>query len=103
MQEDPATEASAARAREHLIAFVEEMVAGLPHVRQRKNALLYVRGLIEHGGRKSLQPTLLRLGENAARYESVQQFLAHTCSPTSPSSATGSNAVTHGSTSSAAS
>jgi len=52
------------------------MVAGLPHVRQRKNA---------------------------ARYESVQQFLAHTCSPTSPSSATGSNAVTHGSTSSAAS
>jgi len=76
MQEAPATEVSAAKAREHLIAFVEEMVAGLPHVRQRKNALLYVRGLIEHGGRKSLQPTLLRLGENAARYESVQQFLA---------------------------
>jgi len=76
MQEAPATEVSAAKAREHLIAFVEEMVAGLPHVRQRKNALLYVRGLIEHGGRKSPQPTLLRLGENAARYESVQQFLA---------------------------
>jgi SRSO17 transposase len=35
-----------------------------------------VRGLIEHGGRKSLQPTLFRLGEDAARYESVQQFLA---------------------------
>src|SRR5712691_606298 len=34
------------------------------------------RGLIEHGGRKSLQPTLFRLGESAARYESMQQFLA---------------------------
>ncbi len=37
---------------------------------------MYVRGLIECGGRKSLQPTLFRLGEDAARYESVQQFLA---------------------------
>ena len=76
MLKDPDTEASAAKAREHLIAFVEEMVAGMAHVRQRTNALLYVRGLIEHGGRKSLQPTLLRLGEDAACYESVQQFLA---------------------------
>ena len=78
MQEAPVIEAtaSASEAREHLIAFVKEMVSGFPHVRQRTNALLYVRGLIEHGGRKSLQPTLFRLGENAARYESVQQFLA---------------------------
>jgi SRSO17 transposase len=67
----PATEA-----RERLVAFVEEVVASLAHVRQRENALVYVRGLIEHGGRKSLQPTLWRLGEDAARYESVQQFLA---------------------------
>ena len=44
--------------------------------RQRENALLYVRGLIEHGGRKSLQPTLFRLEETPARYESMQQFLA---------------------------
>ena len=35
-----------------------------------------MRGLIEQGGRKRLQPTLLRQGEDAARYESVQQFLA---------------------------
>jgi SRSO17 transposase len=35
-----------------------------------------VRGLVEQGGRKSLQPTLFRLGEDAARYESLQQFLA---------------------------
>ena len=43
---------------------------------QRQNALVYVRGLVEQGGRKSLQPTLFRLGESPARYESVQQFLA---------------------------
>ena len=66
----------AVEARERLVEFVAEMAAGLPHVRQRENALIYVRGLIEHGGRKSLQPTLFRLGEDAARYESVQQFLA---------------------------
>jgi SRSO17 transposase len=44
--------------------------------RQRENALLYVRGLVEQGGRKSLQPTLFRLRESSARYESMQQFLA---------------------------
>jgi SRSO17 transposase len=69
-------EMPAVDARERLVGFVAEMAVGLAHVRQRENALVYVRGLIEHGGRKSLQPTLFRLGENAARYESVQQFLA---------------------------
>jgi SRSO17 transposase len=69
-------EMSAAAARERLLAFVGEVVRPLPHVRQRENALLYVRGLVEQGGRKSLQPTLFRLEETAARYESVQQFLA---------------------------
>jgi len=44
MQEAPATEVSAAKAREHLIACVDEMVVGLPHVRQRKNALLSCAG-----------------------------------------------------------
>src|SRR4051812_9386951 len=65
----------AIEARERLVEFVAEMAARLPHVRQRENALVYVRGLIEHGGRKSLQPTLFRLGEDAARYESLQEFL----------------------------
>jgi SRSO17 transposase len=69
-------ELSAREPRERLLGFVEEMVRPLPHVRQRENALVYVRGLIEHGGRKSLQPTLFRLGESSARYESLQQFLA---------------------------
>ena len=71
-----AFEVPAAETRERLAEFVEEVVAGLPHIRQRENALLYVRGLIEHGGRKSLQPTLFRLEETPARYESMQQFLA---------------------------
>jgi SRSO17 transposase len=68
--------------RERLDGFVAAIVAGLPHVRQRENAGLYVRGLIEQGGRKSLQPTLFRLEESSARYESVQQFL--TDSPWDP-------------------
>jgi len=69
-------EVSARASRERLVAFVDEVVRRLPHVRQRENALLYVRGLIEQGGRKSLQPTLFRLQETPARYESMQQFLA---------------------------
>jgi SRSO17 transposase len=69
-------EMAASEPRERLHAFVDEVVRPLPHVRQRENALLYVRGLVEQGGRKSLQPTLFRLGESPARYESLQQFLA---------------------------
>jgi SRSO17 transposase len=69
-------ELSASEPRERLLAFVGEVVRPLPHVRQRENAVLYVRGLIEQGGRKSLQPTLFRLEETPARYESMQQFLA---------------------------
>jgi SRSO17 transposase len=71
-----ALEVPAVETRERLVGFVDEIVSGLPHVRQRENAGLYVRGLIEQGGRKSLQPTLFRLEESSARYESVQQFLA---------------------------
>src|SRR6266542_994502 len=71
-----AVEMPAVEARERLADFVAEVVRSLPHVRQRANALLYVRGLIEQGGRKSLQPTLFRLEETPARYESMQQFLA---------------------------
>ena len=76
MEASLAVEMPAAEARERLLAFVGEVVAGLGHVRRRENALLYVRGLVEQGGRKSLQPTLFRLGEDGARYESMQQFLA---------------------------
>src|SRR6266849_2650987 len=69
-------ETPAAEVCERLGGFVGEVAAGMSLARQRENALLYVRGLIEHGGRKSLQPTLFRLEETPARYESMQQFLA---------------------------
>ena len=71
-----ALEMPAAGVRERLAEFVEEVAERLPLRRQRENALLYVRGLVEYGGRKSLQPTLFRLEETPARYESMQQFLA---------------------------
>jgi len=66
----------AAEVCDRLAGFVGEVAERLPLRRQRENALLYVRGLVEQGGRKSLQPTLFRLEESAARYESMQQFLA---------------------------
>jgi SRSO17 transposase len=69
-------ESPAVGVRERLVGFVEEVAGGMTLARQRENALLYVRGLVEHGGRKSLQPTLFRLEETPARYESLQQFLA---------------------------
>jgi SRSO17 transposase len=71
-----AVDAPASGVQDRLAAFVAEVSEGLGHARRRENALLHVRGLIEQGGRKSLQPTLVRLGEDRARYESVQQFLA---------------------------
>ncbi len=71
-----ALERPAMEVRERLAGFVEEVAGRLPLRRQRENARLYVRGLVEQGGRKSLQPTLFRLEETPARYESMQQFLA---------------------------
>ncbi len=53
-----APEMPATEARERLVAFMDEIVSALPLPIQRANALLYVRGLIEQGGRKSLQPVL---------------------------------------------
>jgi len=76
MEAAVAFEVPAVEVRDRLVGFVEEVSARLPLRRQRENALVYVRGLVEHGGRKSLQPTLFRLEETPARYESVQQFLA---------------------------
>ena len=38
------SEVGAVEARERLLEFVGEVVAGLAHVRQRENAGLYVRG-----------------------------------------------------------
>ena len=66
----------AVEVRERLSCFVEEVTAPFQLRRQRENALLYVRGLVEHGEQGELQPTVFRLEETAARYESMQQFLA---------------------------
>jgi SRSO17 transposase len=66
----------AVEVRDRLAVFVEGVTGPFALRVQRENALLYVRGLVEQGGRKSLQPTLFRLGETAARYESAQQFVA---------------------------
>jgi SRSO17 transposase len=76
MEAAVAVEASVVGLRDRLVGFVEGVAGRLPLRRQRENALLYVRGLVEQGGRKSLQPTLFRLEETPARYESMQQFLA---------------------------
>ncbi len=42
---------------------------------QDRNGGLYLRGLIEQGARKSLEPMVARLGGDAD-YQSMQQFLA---------------------------
>ncbi len=67
---------AAVEPRERLVAFAEDVFDAFDRSSQRANGELYLRGLIEQGSRKSLQPTLFRLGESGARYESMQQFLA---------------------------
>jgi SRSO17 transposase len=62
--------------RDRLAVFVDAVTRPFVLRVQRENALLYTRGLVEQGGRKSLQPTLFRLEQTPARYESMQQFLA---------------------------
>ena len=59
---------------------LEEFVAGvalasMDHPVQRENAERYVRGLLQAGPRKSLEPLVGRLA-GEADYQSLQQFLA---------------------------
>ena len=62
--------------RERLEAFAGEvLVAAMNRPVQVRNGGLYLRGLIEDGARKSLEPLVARLGEEAD-YQSMQQFLA---------------------------
>jgi SRSO17 transposase len=67
---------AAVEPRARLVAFAEDVFDAFERPSQRVNGELYLRGLIEQGPRKSLQPTLFRLGESGARYESMQQFVA---------------------------
>src|SRR5947209_15621476 len=60
---------------ERLEAFgVEVLTEAMNRPAQVRNGGLYLRGLIEEGARKSLEPLVDRLGD--ADYQSMQQFLA---------------------------
>jgi SRSO17 transposase len=62
--------------QERLEAFgVEVLAEAMNRPVQVRNGGLYLRGLIEQGARKSLEPLVERLGEDAD-YQSMQQFLA---------------------------
>lgn len=61
---------------DRLEAFGEEVLAGaMNRPVQMVNGGTYLRGLIEQGARKSLEPMVERLGGDA-NYQSLQQFLA---------------------------
>lgn len=60
---------------ERLEAFADEVLTeAVNRPVQLQNGRLYLRGLIEEGARKSLEPMVARLGDDAD-YESLQQFL----------------------------
>ena len=62
--------------RERLEAFAAEVLAeAMNRPVQRHNGGLYLRGLLEQGQRKSLEPLVERLGAEAD-YQSLQQFVA---------------------------
>ena len=70
--------------RERLEAFAGEVLAeAMNRPVQACNGGLYLRGLLEDGARKSLEPLVARLGEDAD-YQSMQRFLAD--SPWDPAS-----------------
>jgi SRSO17 transposase len=54
---------------------VEVLAAAMNRPVQMVNGEAYLRGLLEHGARKSLEPMVARLGGDAD-YQSLQQFLA---------------------------
>jgi len=62
--------------RERLEAFADGVLTeAVNRPAQLANGRLYLRGLVEEGARKSLEPMVARLGDEAD-YESLQQFLA---------------------------
>jgi SRSO17 transposase len=65
-----------AAVKERLETFAGEVLAAaMNRPVQRLNGALYLRGLLEQGARKSLEPVVSRLGGDAD-YESMQQFVA---------------------------
>jgi len=62
--------------KERLEAFAAEVLGqAMNRPVQARNGGLYLRGLLEQGARKSLEPLVARLG-GEADYQSLQQFLA---------------------------
>src|SRR5829696_9691162 len=62
--------------KERLEVFAGEVLAAaMNRPVQLVNGGLYLRGLLEEGARKSLEPIVERLGGDA-QYQSMQQFLA---------------------------
>jgi SRSO17 transposase len=61
--------------KERLVTYMADVASGLGRVEQRRAAAVYARGLIEAGARKSLEPIVARLGDDA-NYEALQHFLA---------------------------
>jgi SRSO17 transposase len=71
-----AAPAHASALKRRLEAFAAEVLAeAISRPVQMANGALYLRGLIEGGTRKSLEPMVERLGDEAD-YQSLQQFLA---------------------------
>jgi SRSO17 transposase len=67
---------SPAAVKERLEAFAGEvLVAAMNRPVQQVNGRLYLRGLLEEGARKSLEPMVARLGGDGD-YQSMQQFVA---------------------------
>jgi SRSO17 transposase len=65
-----------AAVQQRLELFADEVLTeAVNRPAQLHNGRLYLRGLIEEGARKSLEPIVARLGDEAD-YESLQQFLA---------------------------
>jgi SRSO17 transposase len=60
------------RVRVDLEAFAAEVFAGFARSDQRSTGLIYLRGLMLDGQRKSMQPMAERLG---ADHQRLQQFL----------------------------
>jgi SRSO17 transposase len=75
VEADRDVEALAPAVKGRLVAFMADVAWGLGRVEQRRGAELYARGLLETGARKSLEPLVARLGEEAD-YEALQHFLA---------------------------
>jgi SRSO17 transposase len=64
-----------AEVRPRLLAFVGEMLGGLPRKDQRAAGELYVHGLLTDGRRKSMQPMAERLGVDHQRLQAYAKPL----------------------------